>query len=61
MNNTSGPALVSIGFPTGYGVKSDQLPAAQEVQAAVYKIPPFVWCVIFLIVGYVGIRTIMED
>lgn len=26
-----------------------------------YKIPPVVWPIVFLIVGYLGVRWIMED
>lgn len=54
--------VVTIGFPGGdYGDSKDQVPVVSTAVEAAYKVPPAVWCVVFLIVGYIGIRWIMED
>lgn len=43
--------LVPVGEAAG--------PAAGE--SVIYKIPPAVWILVFLLVGYVGMRYVMED
>lgn len=35
--------------------------AGGQQPAPVYKIPPVVWPFVFLIVGYLGIRMLIED
>jgi hypothetical protein len=48
----------------GYNDDSpDALPLAEasDSKAPVYKIPPVLWMVIFLVVGYIGLRWVMED
>jgi hypothetical protein len=61
--NVSGSARpVLIDLP-GYG--SDRPDDFQQdetkLPAPVYSIPPVVWVVLFLVIGYLGIRWIMED
>jgi len=61
--NMSGSASpVMIGLP-GYGNMKSAFQDTDETKlpAAVYKIPPVVWPVLLLLVGYFGVRYIMED
>lgn len=43
----------------------DALPPASDVQtqqtAKPYNIPPVIWMVLFLVIGYVGVRFLLED
>lgn len=62
--NISGSARsVVINLP-GYGNEKQKEAFevdASKLPAPVYKIPPVVWVVLFLVGGYLGIRWIMED
>jgi hypothetical protein len=54
--------MVTIGFPSGeYGKEEDQIPVVSTALAASYRVPPIVWMVVFLAIGYFGIRWVMED
>lgn len=54
-----------VGFSVpGWGGKTDEpVPdgAGSQQAATPYKIPPVVWMVLFLVVGFVGVRMLMED
>lgn len=62
MESTAQTQPVTIGFPgNSYGKERDQLPVVTAAMETAYKVPPVIWMVIFLIVGYVGVRWVMED
>lgn len=62
MESNAQTKLVTIGFPgLDYGKKEDQIPVVSAAVETAYKIPPIVWMVVFLVVGYVGLRWVMED
>ena len=55
------PVMFDIGGP-GYGIpganKND--PDTATPTMTPYKIPPVVWVIVFLVAGYIGVRSIME-
>lgn len=62
----NGVVTVSIpGYAPGLAGKVPDTNDAGAVQAAPatgsFRIPPVVWMFIFLVVGYVGLRMILED
>lgn len=61
----AGNALVGIRLddliPPGETALYDDNGTSGMQEAAPYKIPPAAWMVIFLLVGYMGIRLILED
>jgi len=54
---------VGISLPTEMGVETDFDTDQRQMQKAVtpYAIPPAVWMFAFLIVGYLGLRYLLED
>ncbi len=54
---------------TGFTIPGYDVPDAydtpetsdQQSQAKPYKIPPVAWMIIFLVVGYFGLRMVLED
>jgi hypothetical protein len=61
--NTMSPVFIHLG---GYTQDTGpNLPAAvgepEPGESIVYKIPPAAWIVIFLLIGYLGMRFVMED
>jgi len=54
-------SVVDIRLP-GYTPQADNfIEDDSSPVAVIYKIPPAVWVVVFLVIGYVGIRAVMED
>lgn len=59
-------SLIASMTPVGYDTQGqDTIPVTQtdvvgKAQAD-YKIPPIVWMFAFLLVGYFGLRMILED
>jgi hypothetical protein len=59
-------APVSINVQ-GYAPQQESLVPVGEVasptagESVIYKIPPAVWILVFMLVGYVGMRWVMED
>lgn len=51
INDSVAPDNQGFDSPSG-----ESVPAAQT-----YTIPPVVWVFFFLIVGYIGVRWVMED
>ena len=43
------------------GFNSAPAQAGEDGDLMPYKIPPALWMIVFIIIGYVGIRWIMED
>jgi hypothetical protein len=55
------PVSINLG-----GYYSQEPPAAvngepPKGESVIYKIPPAVWILVFLLVGYLGMRFVMED
>lgn len=51
---------------TGYATESKQIPTVSDggggiLPTPAYSIPPAIWPLIFLAVGYVGLRLLLED
>ena len=58
---TQSPTMISLpGYTTGGQSQFDTSDDPKN-QSGTYKINPIVWMLLFLIVGYVGIRWVMED
>lgn len=53
--------------PTAFSIPGYDVPEAfpqreaSETKAAPYAIPPVVWMFILLLVGYMGVRMLLED
>jgi len=66
LTTMGGFAPVSINVP-GYAPQQESIVPVGEAatqttgESVIYKIPPAVWIIVFLLVGYVGMRFIMED
>lgn len=58
------PVTVDAFMLPGYDIP-DALPAEvandNQTKATAYKIPPVIWMIFFLVVGYVGLRMVLED
>lgn len=60
------PQIVTLdvpGYSQGLGIGvpvTNDMGGATGLQAANYKIPPALWMVIFLVIGYVGLRMLLE-
>lgn len=58
-------SVVSINLsdlvPPGRGAVIEDGTDQGPQEASAYKIPPVIWMVIFLTVGYLGVRMLMED
>lgn len=62
MAENANTKTVTIGFPGGdYGNERDQLPVVTSAMETAYRIPPVIWMIVFLVVGYIGVRWVMED
>ena len=59
-------ALIASMTPVGYDIGgTESIPVSQmDVTApaqASYKIPPAFWMIAFLVIGYFGLRMLLED
>lgn len=58
--------LIASMSPIGYDTQGqDSIPVSQSDVVgraqSTYKIPPIVWMFVFLLIGYFGLRMILED
>lgn len=60
VSNIAAPVMLDL---QGYGNPENQFvdTSDKNTPAQVYKIPPVVWVPVFLVVGYMVIRKVMED
>lgn len=62
---TGSPVMFSLaGYPpqeAGGGIPTTNDAGGSGPVAQSYTIPPAVWMFVFLVVGYVGLRLLMED
>lgn len=58
--NFASPVMISLdGYSTGeYPISAQEDTKGESV---IYKIPPVFWMFLFLLVGYAGMRYVMED
>jgi hypothetical protein len=57
--NTYGVTAFSIpGYDTPDAFPEDE---TQKTEATPYAIPPVLWMLFFLFIGYIGIRFLLED
>ncbi len=60
------PQIVALDIPGYAQGLNPGIPATNDVgasaglQSANYKIPPVVWMIAFLVIGYVGLRMMLE-
>ena len=63
MYSSPSPVMINLG---GYVRQDDGLTPMNGAEppkgeSIVYKIPPAVWIFVFLLIGYAGMRMVMED
>lgn len=61
MNGVVALSIPGYGQGLGIGIPAtNDLGGTAATQAVNYRIPPAVWMVVFLVLGYVGLRMILE-